>query len=366
MADKEKYESKISEIEKEISTTKKNKATEKHIGILRAKISKAKKEMSKIKKTGGKGFFVRKNGDATVSLVGFPSTGKSSLINAITNITSKTAEYSFTTTSIIQGTLIFKDAHIQILDLPGILEYAHLGHGGGSSVISQIRSSDLIIFVIDVNNKKHLEILMEELKSSNIYINKNPPYIKHTNMNNSPFKIIINKSGIDSSFVRDIFNGLGIFNGDVIIKNKIEEDELIAIILNKARYINAIVALNKIDISRNYQKLVHELVDRFNIEVIPVSATNLNNTEELKSVIYKRCDIIRVFVKPKEEKHGSPVTLKSDSTVKHLAKKIHTKLTDTLKSAYITGPSTKFPNQRVSSKHILKDGDIITFVRDRW
>lgn len=366
MADKEMYESKITEIEKELSTTKKNKATNKHIGILRAKISKAKKEMSKIKKTGGKGFFVRKNGDATVTLVGFPSTGKSSLINAITNISSKTAEYSFTTTSIIQGTLIYKESHIQILDLPGILEYAHLGHGGGSSVISQIRSSDLIIFVIDVNNKEHLKILMDELKLANIYINKKIPYIKYTNTNNSPFKIIVNKSGIDSRFVRDIFNGLGIFNGDVIIRNEVGEDELISLILNKARYINAIVALNKIDISSNYIELTHELADKFNIEVIPISATNSDNLEELKSTIYKCCDIICVYVKPKEEKYGSPVTLKSYSTVTNLAKKIHTKLTDTIKSAYITGPSTKFPNQRVGSKHILKDGDIITFVRDRW
>ncbi len=366
MTDKEMYESKIDEINEEISNTKKNKATNKHVGILKSKIAKARKEMSQIKKTGGKGFFVRKNGDATVVLVGFPSTGKSSLINVITNLLSKTAAYSFTTTTIIQGTMVYKDAHIQILDLPGIIEYAHIGHGGGSSVISQIRSSDLIIFVIDVNNLDHLKILMDELNSSNVYLNKKAPYIKHININNSPFKIIINKSGIESQYIKDIFNGLGIFNGDVIIKNKIEEDELISILLYKARYINAIVALNKIDTNNNYSQLAHEINEKFNIEVIPISAINSNNLEELKSTIYKCCNIIRVYIKPREEKQGSPISLKLDSTINDLAKKIHTKLADNIKSAYITGPSTKFPNQRVSSKHILKDGDVITFIRDRW
>ena len=62
----------------------KNKATNAHIGKLKAKIAQLKlkeeKAMAHSKASGGgKGFEVKKSGDATVALVGFPSVGKSTL-----------------------------------------------------------------------------------------------------------------------------------------------------------------------------------------------------------------------------------------------------------------------------------------------
>ena len=75
-------EEQIKEIQAEIDKTQKNKATEHHIGKLKAKIAKLKIQREKIiahSKSGGpkKGFEVKKSGDATVALVGFPSVGKS-------------------------------------------------------------------------------------------------------------------------------------------------------------------------------------------------------------------------------------------------------------------------------------------------
>jgi uncharacterized protein len=120
--------------------------------------------------------------------MGFPSTGKSSIINALTNTKSKTARYEFTTTTVIPGIMFYNDAHIQIFDMPGIIENAHLGSGGGRSVIAAMKVADLIIFVIDVDKLEHLDILLDELKALNVIINKpraKHPFIKETQQHRS-------------------------------------------------------------------------------------------------------------------------------------------------------------------------------------
>ena len=91
-------EEQIEELEKEIANTKKNKATEAHIGKLKAKIAKLAMEKEKrletIKAGGGsKGFYVKKAGNATVALVGFPSVGKSTLLNQLTGAHSEVGAY---------------------------------------------------------------------------------------------------------------------------------------------------------------------------------------------------------------------------------------------------------------------------------
>ncbi len=103
------YEDKIKELEDEIARTKKNKATELHIGILKAKIAELRERDVTLKKgkAKGLGFGVKKTGHATVVLVGLPSVGKSTLINALTNASSKVGAYDFTTLDVIPGMMSY-------------------------------------------------------------------------------------------------------------------------------------------------------------------------------------------------------------------------------------------------------------------
>jgi ribosome-interacting GTPase 1 len=70
---------KIQEIEQEIARTQKNKATEYHLGLLKAKLARYRSQLLEAPKSSGskgEGFDVMKSGDARVALVGFPSVGK--------------------------------------------------------------------------------------------------------------------------------------------------------------------------------------------------------------------------------------------------------------------------------------------------
>ena len=78
---------KIKAIQDEMARTQINKATEHHLGLLKAKIAKLKREQEAdiTKKSGMKsdGFDVRRSGDATVVFIGLPSVGKSTLLKQI-------------------------------------------------------------------------------------------------------------------------------------------------------------------------------------------------------------------------------------------------------------------------------------------
>ena len=63
-------------------------------------------------KKGPKGEDVEceKNGNARIVMIGFPSVGKSSLLNQLCGTTSEAAAYEFTTLTCIPGVLYINDA----------------------------------------------------------------------------------------------------------------------------------------------------------------------------------------------------------------------------------------------------------------
>ena len=79
----------------------------------------------------GEGFEVEKHGHARIAMIGFPSVGKSSMLSMLTNTSSLSAAYEFTTLTCIPGFINYKDTKIQLLDLPGIIEGAGSGKGRG-------------------------------------------------------------------------------------------------------------------------------------------------------------------------------------------------------------------------------------------
>jgi len=94
---------KIKSIEDELQKIRLNKSTEHAVGLLKAKLAKLKRE-EETRGSGGGGshsYAVKRSGDATVTFIGLPSVGKSTIMNRLTNAKSKIAAYHFTTRTVV-------------------------------------------------------------------------------------------------------------------------------------------------------------------------------------------------------------------------------------------------------------------------
>lgn len=166
---KEDIKLKISQLKEEIRKISYHKGTEHHIGRLKAKIARLRQQERKIRKTGGSfGFIPKKEGDATIVLIGPPSVGKSTLLNKLTRAHARVEEWPFTTLTVIPGMLEYRGAKIQVFDLPGIIGGAATGIGRGKEILSTTRSADLLILMVDIKTRTQIKSLLKELKHAGV------------------------------------------------------------------------------------------------------------------------------------------------------------------------------------------------------
>jgi len=192
---------------------------------------------------------VKKTGDATVVLVGFPSVGKSTLLNTLTDADSRVAAYEFTTLNVVPGMMEYEGARIQILDIPGIIAGASAGKGRGREVLSIVRNADLILILLDATNVKALSAIEKELYEVGVRLNQSPPRISIQKTDRGGVSVVANVklTRIDKRTVREILNVYGIHNATVAVHEDITDDQLIDAIMKNRIYIPSLILLNKID-----------------------------------------------------------------------------------------------------------------------
>ncbi len=356
---------KIREIEEEIKRTQYNKATEFHIGQLKAKLAKYKRELIAPSRAGAGrragGFDVKKGGDATVAIIGLPSVGKSTLLNKITSAQSKTAAYAFTTLKCIPGILEYKKAKIQVLDLPGIIEGAKDGRGRGREIISVARSADLLLILLDATKAlEEYEIIMRELYGFGIRANSKPPdvVIRKKARGGLAITSTVRLTRISEREVQAVLGEYGLHNADIVFRSDITIDEFIDVVEGNRSYVPAIFAVNKTDLLGNAAL-------NLPFEYLPVAAEKGQNLERLKELIYKKLDFINIYTKRKGEKADieEPLVMRRGATVADVCEKLHRDLKKDFRYAVVWGKSVRHGGQRVGLEHVLADGDIVYIVK---
>ena len=359
-------EEEIKSIEDELWKTPYNKATQHHIGRLKAKLARLKEDQQRqaIAKSAarGEGFGIKKSGDATAVMVGFPSVGKSTLLNALTGTEAEVAAYDFTTPDVIPGTLLYKGARIQILDIPGLIQGAAMGRGRGKEVISVLRNADLLLIIVDVGKPEQYETLVRELHDAGIRMNREPP--KLTIRKASRGGILVNSTvelELDDQLIKAVLAEYKIHNAELLIRERISLDELIDAVAGNRKYIRALTVINKIDLAE--PEHLRALMARFP-NSIAISAELGLNTESLKERIYAEFEFIRVYMKPLGEPPDmeNPLVIKRDSTVSVVCSTIHREFMEKFRYARIWGKSAKYGGQRVGLAHVLADGDVLSIV----
>ncbi|HJU95065.1 MAG TPA: GTP-binding protein [Nitrososphaera sp.] len=367
---------KIKEIQDQIHRTQINKATEFHIGLLKAKMARLKREMQenvhgKTMHSGGEniGFDVRKAGDATVVLIGLPSVGKSTLLNSLTNAKSRVASYQFTTLTAVPGMLHYRGAKIQVLDMPGIIEGASGGKGFGKRVLSVARSADLVLIVLDVFQPHHLSVLKKELAEAGIRLDEQPPNIVIEKTSTGGISVNIQVPIKTSErLIKEIMRLYGLHNGRVIIREpNLSDDQLIDALNGNRIYLPSVIVLNKIDLvnASFVQEIKSKILGNNNDNFIAVSADSGINIDVLKEAIYQRLGFIRVYMRPKggETDFREPMIIKNGAAVQDVCNKIHRNMAKNFRYGLVWGKSAKFAGQKVGLDHKLADEDVLTIVK---
>ncbi|MGA1793459.1 MAG: OBG GTPase family GTP-binding protein [Thermoplasmatota archaeon] len=359
-------EEQIKDIEDEIFNTQKNKATEHHIGKLKAKLAKlrAQLELHRAKSsTGGKGYYIKKAGDATVALVGFPSVGKSSLLNALTKSRSEVAEYQFTTLDVIPGIMEYEGAKIQILDMPGIIRGASKGKGRGKEVIAAARNSDIILLMGDVFNFR-IDVLERELYDAGIRLNQRAPDIHFTPSERGGLIVrsTLPLRKMTEEQIIEIVRAYGLISGTIVFREDVEPDRLVDFLAGNRVYIPSVTVVNKYDqsyegVEKNIRKYVFG-------DYLKLSVTKNQGVERLRRLLYETLGFMRIYLKPQGEPADmeEPLVILNGSSVRAICEHLHRDFVENFRYANVWGPSAKYPGQTVGMYHELKDGDIVTVV----
>jgi ribosome-interacting GTPase 1 len=201
----------------------------------------------------------------------------------------------------------FENIQIQLVDTPPIqLDHVEPGFS------NLIRNADALLVVIDLTEDPvfQMEILQEELKQLKIEI-----------VGKGPIQLL--EAGWASQ--RSLLLG------------------------NKCDVSNAMTAYR-----------IFEARFGSTFSILPISAKEGMNCEELKKEVYQLLDIIRVYTKAPggEPDLTEPVVLKKGSTVGDVALSIHKDFFAKLRYAKIWG-SGKFDGQMVKRDHEVNEGDVI-------
>ncbi|KAL9182626.1 hypothetical protein ACHAXT_013278 [Thalassiosira profunda] len=364
----------IEEIEAEMARTQKNKATNYHLGTLKAKLAKLRSELvngpggkSAGSKDAGRGFDVTKSGDTRIGLVGFPSVGKSTLLTTLTGTRSEAAAYEFTTLTCIPGTMKYKGARIQVLDLPGIIEGAAEGKGRGRQVISTARTCNLILIVLDSGKPlTHKKIIEAELFSFGIRINQSPPNVKVVKKESGGIdyqEMCPQTKGMNAEVCRVVLKEFRISCATIILREDITVDQFIDVIEGNRAYIPVLYVFNKID-ALTIEEL--DILDQMP-NYVPISSQHSWNLEELMEEVWDKCNMLRIYTKPKGQipDYDEPVILHSEGnpTVEEFCNRIHRSLMEQFSHAWVWGRSAKHQPQRCGKDHRLMDEDVVQLVK---
>ncbi|KAI9183701.1 GTPase of the mitochondrial inner membrane that associates with the large ribosomal subunit [Blastocladiella emersonii ATCC 22665] len=117
---------------------------------------------------------------ADLGLIGMPNAGKSSLLNALSNASSKVADYPFTTLNPFLGTLVWPDAfRATMADIPGLVAGAHRNVGLGHDFLRHVERSRAFVFVVDLSDDpvRDLKTLIDELEKYKPGLTRRPALV---------------------------------------------------------------------------------------------------------------------------------------------------------------------------------------------
>jgi ribosome-interacting GTPase 1 len=353
-----------------LSEIPKHKGNERLRAQVKTKIATLKEEISaqRGKRSGSRSsWFVEREGSAQVVVVGLTNSGRSSLLRALTNAQVAVATYEYTTQKPVPGMLQYEDIQIQLVELPAPRSDMTGTCKIQAEATDLIRSADGIIIVVDLSSDPLSQLrsvisAMEEVRISSQRLETRVEIVAEKGRGD----IRITASGAVSSSpeqIRDILHTYGIKNALVRIYGDASIDDIEdAILENVMIFKPSIIVANKSDIPGTREALVKfaKQTPR-DLPILVTSCLTAQGLDHVGEQLFRTLGIIRVYTKEPNETRPSkyPFVVRAGTTVRELARSIHTDLAERYRYSRIWGPTSKFAGERVGPEHVLGDRDIV-------
>jgi len=364
-------EEKIERLQEFLSLVPKHKGTEnlraqvtRKIAILRKEIAEKKRKKAGV---GGPKFFVEKEGDAQIVILGPTNVGRSSLLSLLTNAKVEVSNYLYTTKEPTPGMFQYQDLQFQIVEAPALMEGSADGGTWGLQTLTAARNADGLLLMIDLSQDpvEQFSLISRELEKARILTRKPKARVEiERKYMGAGLKIIILGHLVDctSKDVEQLLKSYGIRDAAVKIQGEATIDDVEDAVFEGTVYRPAVIIANKADVP-NATERIEKLKDLIGEEmkILPVSCEAKFGLEKLGSEIFEMLDVIRVYTKEPNDRFPSekPFTIRRGSTVFDLARRIHSDFYKQFSYAKVWSKRLRFSPQRVGGTFILVDGDTV-------
>jgi len=358
-------------LEEFLSLVPRHKGTARLCVQVKKKMTNLREEIAerKQKRTGKSGpkIFMQKEGAAQVAILGLTNSGKSSLLAAITNAKVEVSATPFTTRKPVPGIMNYKDIQFQLIEAPALMEGSADGRAWGLQTLGIARNADGIILMVDLSQKitEQMSLIMNETEKARILFSKPKARVeverKHMG---AGLRIIVVGRLVDCTFrdVEELLKSYRITDGIVKISGEARLDDVEEAIFESTVYKPTVVVANKLDTEKARANL--KLLKTYESNALPVIAVSCRTgggLSRLGDILFETLEIMRIYTKEPNDSEFSmkPFILKKESTIRDLAKNIHTDLSKKFSFAKVWAKRLVFSPQKVGATFKLKDGDIV-------
>lgn len=299
----------LAALEEMLRLVPKHKSSEKLQAQLKSKIAA-------LRKGGGERsaashadpYHVPPGGAGQVAVIGMPNTGKSALVEAVTEAKVKVADFPFATAVPAPGMWLWEDAQIQLVDTPPMT--AEHVEGG---LVNLIRNAEVVLLVADAASPESLDqvdVPLGLLADRQISLHDCPA--AQVGDTDSPWP----KPGL-----------IALTHADQVADEEIN----------------------------TFAEMIES-----SLTICPVDCLTRAGFDDLARHLWRLLHVVRVFTRRPGEKAplSEPFTLPVGSTVEDLARFIHRDLPDKIKFARIWGQD-RHSGQQVHRTETLHDRDIV-------
>ncbi len=363
-------EEKIEKLIEFLSLVPKHKGTENLRAQVKRKIAILRREIAEEKQKrvgrGGPSFFVQKEGDAQIVVLGPTNVGRSSLLALLTNAKVEISGYQYTTKEPTPGMFPFQDLQFQLIEAPALMENSADGTWG-LQTLAAARNADGLVLMVDLsqNPVEQFSLILQELERARISTREPRASVEIERRHlGAGLRIVVLGRLLDCTLgdVEHLLKGYGVRDGNVKIRGEATLNDVEDAIFEGTIYRPAIIVANKTDVPGAEERLKH-LLDSVEgkMKVLPLSCRVKSGLERVGLAIFEMLGIVRVYTREPSKRFASetPFTVKRGSTVLDLARRIHSDFFEQFSYARVWSERLRFSPQRVGGSFVLEDGDVV-------